>query len=66
MPGDNVEMTIELIHPIAMEQGLTSLFLGKPHKRTSKMLRISSVAGIRQMPAKSIKQGRSAAWRSEN
>ncbi len=23
MPGDNVEMTIDLIHPIAMEQGLT-------------------------------------------
>ena len=23
MPGDNVEMTIELIHPIGMEQGLT-------------------------------------------
>ena len=23
MPGDNVEMTLELIHPIAMEQGLT-------------------------------------------
>ena len=23
MPGDNIEMTIELIHPIAMEQGLT-------------------------------------------
>ena len=23
LPGDNVEMTIELIHPIAMEQGLT-------------------------------------------
>ena len=23
MPGDNVEMTIELIHPIAMAQGLT-------------------------------------------
>ncbi len=23
VPGDNVEMTIELIHPIAMEQGLT-------------------------------------------
>ena len=23
MPGDNVEMTIELIHPVAMEQGLT-------------------------------------------
>ena len=23
MPGDNVEMTIEFIHPIAMEQGLT-------------------------------------------
>ena len=22
MPGDNVEMTIELIHPIACEQGL--------------------------------------------
>ncbi len=37
-----------------------SRFLGKPHKRTSKMLRISSVAGIRQMPAKSIKQGLSS------
>ena len=23
MPGDNIEMTIELIHPMAMEQGLT-------------------------------------------
>ena len=23
MPGDNVEMSIELIHPIAMEQGLS-------------------------------------------
>ena len=23
MPGDNIEMTIELIHPIAMEQGLS-------------------------------------------
>ena len=23
LPGDNVEMTIELIHPVAMEQGLT-------------------------------------------
>ena len=23
MPGDNVEMTIEMIHPVAMEQGLT-------------------------------------------
>ena len=22
MPGDNVELTVELIHPIAMEQGL--------------------------------------------
>ena len=22
MPGDNIEMRIELIHPIAMEQGL--------------------------------------------
>ena len=22
MPGDNVEMTIELIHPIAIEKGL--------------------------------------------
>ena len=27
MPGDNVEMTIELIHPIAMSQGLTFLSL---------------------------------------
>ena len=23
MPGDNVEMTIDMIHPVAMEQGLT-------------------------------------------
>ncbi|CCX64094.1 elongation factor Tu [Firmicutes bacterium CAG:791] len=23
MPGDHVEMTIELIHPVAMEEGLT-------------------------------------------
>ena len=23
MPGDNVELTVELIHPIAMEQGLS-------------------------------------------
>ncbi len=23
MPGDNIEMTVELIHPVAMEQGLT-------------------------------------------
>ena len=22
MPGDNIEMTVELIHPVAMEQGL--------------------------------------------
>ncbi len=22
MPGDNVEMTVELIHPVAMEEGL--------------------------------------------
>ena len=22
MPGDNVEMSVELIHPVAMEQGL--------------------------------------------
>ena len=22
MPGDNVEMTVELIHPVAMEKGL--------------------------------------------
>ena len=27
MPGDNIEMTIELIHPIAMEQGLTFAIL---------------------------------------
>ena len=25
MPGDNVEMTIDMIHPVAMEQGLTSV-----------------------------------------
>ena len=23
MPSDNIEMTIELIHPVAMERGLT-------------------------------------------
>ena len=28
MPGDNVEMTIELIHPIAMDQGLTFAIRG--------------------------------------
>jgi elongation factor Tu len=22
MPGDNIEMTVDLIHPIAMEEGL--------------------------------------------
>ena len=27
MPGDNIEMTIELIHPVAMEQGLTFAFI---------------------------------------
>ena len=25
MPGDNIEMTVELISPIAMEEGLSSL-----------------------------------------
>ena len=29
MPGDNVEMSIELIHPIAMEQGLTFAIRGQ-------------------------------------
>ena len=44
MPGDNVEMTIELIHPIAMEQGLTfairdrkSTRLNSSHPSSSRM-----------------------------
>ena len=41
MPGDNVEMTIELIHPIAMEQGLS--FAIREGGRTVGSGRVASV-----------------------
>jgi elongation factor Tu len=41
MPGDHVEMTIELIHPIAMEQGLT--FAIREGGRTVGSVRVASV-----------------------
>ena len=41
MPGDNVEMTIELIHPIALEQGLT--FAIREGGRTVGSGRVASV-----------------------
>ena len=41
MPGDNVEMTIELIHPIAMSQGLT--FAIREGGRTVGSGRVSSI-----------------------
>jgi elongation factor Tu len=41
MPGDHVEMTIELIHPIAMEQGLT--FAIREGGRTVGSCRVASV-----------------------
>ena len=41
MPGDNVEMTIELIHPIAMEQGLT--FAIREGRRTVGSGRVASI-----------------------
>ena len=41
MPGDHVEMTIELIHPIAMEQGLT--FAIREGGRTVGSGRVASV-----------------------
>ncbi len=41
MPGDNIEMTIELIHPIAMEQGLT--FAIREGGRTVGSGRVASV-----------------------
>ena len=41
IPGDNVEMTIELIHPIAMEQGLT--FAIREGGRTVGSGRVASV-----------------------
>ena len=41
MPGDNVEMSIELIHPIAMEQGLT--FAIREGGRTVGSGRVASV-----------------------
>jgi len=41
MPGDNVEMTIELIHPIAMEQGLT--FAMREGGRTVGSGRVASI-----------------------
>ena len=41
MPGDNVEMTIELIHPLAMDQGLT--FAIREGGRTVGSGRVASV-----------------------
>ena len=41
MPGDNVEMTIELIHPIAMEQGLT--FASREGGRTVGSGRVATI-----------------------
>ena len=41
MPGDNVEMTIELIHPIAMEQGLT--FANREGGRTVGSGRVATI-----------------------
>ena len=41
MPGDNVEMTIELIHPVAMEQGLT--FAIRERGRTVGSGRVASI-----------------------
>jgi elongation factor Tu len=41
MPGDNIEMTIELIHPIAMDQGLT--FAIREGSRTVGSGRVASV-----------------------
>ena len=41
MPGDHVDMNIELIHPIAMEQGLT--FAIREGGRTVGSGRVTSV-----------------------
>ena len=41
MPGDNVEMTIDMIHPVAMEQGLT--FAIREGGRTVGSGRVSSI-----------------------
>ena len=43
MPGDNVEMTVELIHPIAMEQGLR--FAIREGGRTVGSGRVSEILG---------------------
>ena len=43
MPGDNIEMTIELIHPIAMEQGLT--FAIREGGRTVGSGRVATIIG---------------------
>ncbi len=42
MPGDNVEMSIELIHPVAMEQGLT--FAIREGGRTVGSGRVATIA----------------------
>ena len=44
MPGDNVEMTIELIHPVAMEQGLR--FAIREGGRTVGLYNRNCVSGI--------------------
>ena len=57
MPGDNVEMTIELIHPIAMEQGLTfAIREGGRHTpffnnyRPQFYFRTTDVTGVCELP----------------
>ena len=42
MPGDNVEMTIELIHPVSMEQGLR--FASREGGRTVGSGRVATVS----------------------
>jgi len=32
MPGDNIEMTVELIQPVAMEEGVTFAIRGWAHR----------------------------------
>ena len=41
MPGDNTEMTVELIQPIAMEEGLRLRHpRGWPHRRRGRVTKI--------------------------
>ena len=58
MPGDNVEMTIELIHPVAMEQGLTfaislliifQIILSLRYRKTPETLRFRGILRLDTM-----------------